>query len=132
MRLLRSLDNGRSRLLLIMSEKLGQVKEWGSQVPSFTRFVLVASLPLSILSILGFSIAWWFTNVPYFTLQSLQCNSKVVWRLITTDFVLWRVYEVSCRQLLTGLFFFAYTAEKAEWRLGTVRYICYFLVNSNP
>jgi len=57
-----------------MSEKLGQVKEWVSQVPSFTRFVLAASLPLSILSILGFSIAWWFENVPYYTLQGVQCN----------------------------------------------------------
>lgn len=60
--------------LLIMSEKLGQGKEWVSQVPSFTRFVLAASLPLSILSILGFSIGWWFANIPYFTLQSAQRN----------------------------------------------------------
>lgn len=110
---------------LIMSEKLGQVKEWVSQVPSFTRFVLAASLPLSLLSILGFSIAWWFVNVPYYTIQGLQGKVYSVWRLLTTNFVLWRLFD-----LLTGLFFFAYTAEKAEWRLGTVRYIWYFLVNS--
>jgi hypothetical protein len=114
-----------------MSAQLSQVKEWVSQVPSFTRFVLAAALPLSILSILGFSIAWWFVNVPYYTLQGLQRNFHLVWRLITTDFVLWRLFEVSDMQLITGLYFFAYTAEKAEWRLGTVRYIWYFVVNSN-
>lgn len=58
-----------------MSEKLGQVKEWVSQVPSFTRFVLAASLPLSILSLLGLYFVWWFENVPYYTLQGFQCTS---------------------------------------------------------
>ena len=53
-----------------------------------------------------------------------------MWRLVTTDFVLGRLFDVRSTQFLTGLFFFAYTAEKAEWRLGTVRYIWYFLMNS--
>ena len=120
-----------NRSLIIMSEKLGQIKEWALQIPAFTRLVLVASLPLSILALFSLSLSWWFLNVPYYTLQGFQSRLYAVWRLLTTDFVLPGVFDVRGSQLLTGLFFFAYTAEKAEWRLGTVRYIVYFLVNSN-
>ncbi|CAG9318448.1 unnamed protein product [Blepharisma stoltei] len=95
------------------------LKSWWSGVPAYTRFIIYVACGTYILSwvMLGFIAK--LINIPILTIQYFQ-----FWRLFTSPFIAY-----SLLTLLFEMMSYLPTACKTERRLGTAKYVAFFMIN---
>jgi membrane associated rhomboid family serine protease len=96
-----------------------RVKAWWAEVPLFTRFVIVSTLALYLISWI-ITIDKHLQNIPNYTFYSIQ-----VWRLFTSVLM-----TASIINILFAFISWIPDAMKLEKTSGTVRYGLNFFLNS--
>ena len=96
------------------------LKEWYERVPSVSMLAMY-------LLIAGYFLCW--TSFPLYLVNDPEAVifSGQVWRLVTASFI-----STMLLQLIFTLFMYLPTACDTERRMGSVKYLMYFLCNCEP
>ena len=89
-------------------------------MPFFIRIIVFSTLIFFIINLYTPIIAFYFVDVPYYTILRLQ-----LWRLFTTPFI-----TTSLISIFFSLLFWFRHAIKLEQEKGTVKYMLTFFMNS--
>lgn len=98
----------------------GKLKAWWQEVPAYTRFILYVSLVMFAASMVVPVVSFWIVLVPAVFLEKLY-----LWQVLTFEFQPFGIFG-----LLFTMFSYLPTACRTERRLGTVRYISFFLITN--
>lgn len=101
------------------------IRDWWSQVPSFSKLVLVMCAGGYLLGLVFPVIPYMLINIPKLTVEHFQ-----VYRVLTTPYISVGIFQVTIIQLLFGLLSYMPTACRTEKRLGSISYLFFFMINS--
>ncbi len=89
-------------------------------MPLFIKIVVFSTIILYILNLFIPYIAFYLSDIPYFTIFYVQ-----IWRLITTSFITTNILSI-----IFSLIFWFKDAVKVEKEIGTIKYMLIFFMNS--
>ena len=98
----------------------GQLHTWWKEVPIFTRLILYISLLLSTILLISPLVAFWTVLFPAHFLDHFY-----LWQVLTFPY-----QSLKFLQLLFTMIAYLPTACITERRLGTVRYISFFIITN--
>lgn len=97
-----------------------KMKEIWESIPFFTKFVIVFTTLLYFLNLFFPIVSFYFSNLPYYTIQNFQ-----FWRLFSAVYL-----TTSILNILFALLAWVKEASSLEKTMGTLKYLGVFSVNS--
>ena len=95
------------------------IKIWNN-IPLFIKFFLIMTFIFYFLNLFTNNIAFFLSNIPYYTITKYQ-----FWRLITTIFISTNFFKI-----IIGLICWVKYASSLETSMGTIKYMTIFILNT--
>lgn len=89
-------------------------------IPFFIKFISISTLILYVLNLFFIDISFYLSNIPSYTVYHFQ-----LWRIFSSFLITTNIYNV-----ILGLIFWMREGSSIENRIGTIKYIIYFLRNN--
>ena len=91
-----------------------------NSMPFFVKIVVCSTVILYLINLIIPFVAYFFADIPYFTVYYLQ-----IWRIFTTPFITTGLFSV-----IFSIYFWYEKASKLEKEIGTIKYILIFFMNT--
>ena len=102
-----------------ISIKMNLIRLWRI-VPFFIKLMSLTTLILYLLNLFFINISFYLSNIPLYTIYHFQ-----FWRLFSSFLITTNIYNA-----ILGLIFWTREGSSMETRMGTIKYIIYFLRNN--